>query len=186
MPRGHQKGQHCKWREFLDRSGWGAHDPVSALAAVLPTNGPGRSRRVRRGTHTLVHTPQHEPPKPMRQHRQPPTRQFSQAQHRQMLFPPSRRLRALGPGPPVKSAAPATASTAGGSTSAKSAAPATATTAGGSTSAKSAAPATTSTAGRSTRVRKVRHRLLPPQSAEAPVRRVRHRHPNNHVYIPHS
>ena len=37
MPRGHQKGQHCKWREFLDRSGWGAHDPVSALAATTTT-----------------------------------------------------------------------------------------------------------------------------------------------------
>jgi hypothetical protein len=31
MPRGHQKGQHCKWREFLDRSRSRGGDPPHAL-----------------------------------------------------------------------------------------------------------------------------------------------------------
>jgi hypothetical protein len=35
MPRGHQKGQHCKWREFLDRSGWGASDVIHALKVFI-------------------------------------------------------------------------------------------------------------------------------------------------------
>jgi hypothetical protein len=68
MPRGHQKGQHCRWREFLDRSrSWGGDPPhVHAQISLLGTHlvhQEQESARALRSGHVLpLPPPSHKPP----------------------------------------------------------------------------------------------------------------------------